>query len=266
MATQSEKIDRLSAIRQHLYVHGPSTIQELTAATGASLATLRRDLNVLEENGIIDRTHGGARIAAGSSIEVAFELREKENLEAKRSIADAAYERLKPHSTIFLDSATTVLQLARRLRIAPLPVTVFTNGLVAAQELLNVPKVRVMILGGQLRAENASIIGPYAESMLERLWFDQLFLGAGAINADLSIYSIDVGEAALNAKMLARSVERFILADATKFGQTATYAVAPLSAGMHVITDASVAPEWQQRLANVGVGLTIVPHPRESQR
>ena len=156
-----------------------------------------------------------------------------------------------------------MLQLARRLRIAPLPLTVFTNGLSAAHELLSLPKVRVMILGGQLRGENASIIGPFAESMLDRLWFDQLFLGAGAISADATIYSVDLGEATLNGRMLARSAERFILADATKFGQTATYAVAPLSSATALITDAAITLEWRQRLGNAGIALTVAENACE---
>jgi DeoR family fructose operon transcriptional repressor len=251
------KDDRLSTIRHFLYVNGTSSINDLANATGASLATLRRDLGILEEEGMIDRVHGGARLAAGSNIEVGFSDRENENLEAKRAIADAAYRMLKPHSTLFLDAGTTVLQLARRLRIEPLPLMVFTNGLAVAQALLNTPKVKVTILGGQLRNENASIVGPLAEAMLDRLWFDQLFLGASAINEDGAIYSIDLSEATINARMLSRSAQRLVLADHSKFARAATYLVAPLSACTHIVTDADITPEWGQRIKNIGVNLTI---------
>ena len=251
------KTERLNAIRRHLYAHGPSTIQGLAGAVGTSLATLRRDLAALEEEGIVDRVHGGARLAEGSTVEVAFEHRESHNLDAKRAIADNAFGLLKPHTTVFLDASTTVLQLVRRLRIDPVPVTVFTNGLSVAQALLNVPRVRVMALGGQVRNENASIVGPHAEAMLDRLWFDQLFLGAGAVNQDGTIYSVDLAEANLNAKMLARSTERHLLVDSSKFGAIATYAVAAVSSVTHVISDAALSPEWHQRLQNLGVSLTL---------
>lgn len=266
MAAQGFKVDRLGAIRQYLYAHGRSTTQELIAATGASLATLRRDLNRLESEGVIERLHGAAQLASGSSVEVAFEQREKENLKAKRAIANAAYEYLRPHTTIFLDSATTVLQLAQRLRLAPLPITVFTNGLAAARELMDVGKIKVMLLGGQLRAENASIVGTYAESMLDKLWFDQLFLGASAISVDGTICSIDINEAAVNARMIARSAESFMLADASKFGRMATYAVGPISSTTEVIVDAAISPDWRQRLANFGTRVTVVRNTREASR
>ena len=128
----------------------------------------------------------------------------------------------------------------------------FTNGLAAARELINVAKIKVMLLGGQLRAENASIIGTYAESMLDRLWFDQLFLGASAIGAEGTIYSIDLSEATLNAKMISRSAERFVLVDASKFGHMATYAVGPISDATRVIVAAAVSSEWRQRLPSSG--------------
>src|SRR4051812_41599268 len=130
------QVGRLDAIRSHLYAHGFSSIQALADSVGASLATIRRDLQVLEQDGAIDRVHGGARIAEGSSVEVAFQERAKRNLGAKRAIAAAAYARLAPHATIFLDAGTTVLQLARLIRLNPMPLRIFTNGLPVAQELL----------------------------------------------------------------------------------------------------------------------------------
>src|SRR5262245_37062407 len=184
------KVERLDAIRSHLYAHGLSSIQSIADSVGASLATIRRDLRVLEREGAIDRVHGGARIAEGSSVEVAFQERAKRNLAAKRAIAEAAYQLLPVHGTVFLDAGTTVLQLARLIRINPLPLRIFTNGLAVAQEFMNVPDLEVAVLGGQLRSENASLVGPQAEAMLESLWFDQLFLGASAIGPDGAIYSV----------------------------------------------------------------------------
>lgn len=260
------KNDRLTLIRQHLYSHGPTSVQDLAEATGASLATLRRDLTVLETEGVIDRSHGGARLARGSSVEVSFDMRETERLTYKRAIADAAFRLIRPHSTIFLDSGTTVLQLARRLRLDPLPIVVFTNGLAVAQELLAAPRLRVMLLGGQLRADNASVVGPHAESMLDRLHFDQLFMGASAVGSDGMIYSVDVSEASLNERMLARSAERAILADSSKFGSIATYAVAPIAQASTVISDDQLSNQWRQTLEKSGLDVVVAPNGEDLPR
>jgi DeoR/GlpR family transcriptional regulator of sugar metabolism len=256
--TGGVQVERLDAIRSHLYAQGFSSIQELADAVGASLATIRRDLRVLETEGAIDRVHGGARIAEGSTVEMAFQERAKRNLAAKRAIAAAAYELLVPHASVFLDAGTTVLQLARLIRVNPLPLRIFTNGLPVAQEFLNVPSLEVSLLGGQLRSENASMVGPQAETMLDTLWFDQLFLGASAIGPDGAIYSVDSAEASLNKRMLTRAGQRFVLADSTKFGTMATYRVGPLT-DSRVVTDAGLKSDWRRMLADMGVELTAAP-------
>jgi DeoR family fructose operon transcriptional repressor len=250
------KVDRRDAIRSHLYTNGFSTIQGLADAVGASPATVRRDLQILEQDGAIDRMHGGARIAEGSSVELAFQEREKRYLSAKRAIANVAYGLLLPRTAIFLDAGTTVLQLARLIRIHPIPLRIFTNGLVVAQEFLNIPNLEVVLLGGDLRSENASMVGPHAEAMLETIWFDQLFLGASAISPDGAIYSVDSAEASLNRRMLSRSTDSYVLADSSKFGTMATHKVAPLNAA-RLITDEGMTPQWRSELATLGVDATF---------
>jgi DeoR family fructose operon transcriptional repressor len=251
------KIDRASAIRQHLYSVGPSSVADLAAAIGASEPTVRRDLSALEEAGVVERTHGGARIAAASGAEVAFEQREQINLAAKRAIGEAAHALLRPETAVFLDAGTTVLQLARCLRLHPLPLRIFTNCLPVAQLLLPVPGLTITLLGGTLRAQNASVVGPLAEDALERLWFDQLFLGVGAVSDSGDIASVDEQEARLNRHMLTRSAETVLMADADKFGPRLTWAVAPLPEAAQVITDARLSADWRARLAERGCRVTL---------
>ena len=251
------KPDRQDAIRQHLYSRGTSSIETLARETGASVATIRRDLVVLEQQGIVSRTHGGARIASDAHVEVEFKTREQHRLIEKRAIAGAAYATLRPQTAVFLDAGTTVLQLAHRLRVSPIPLSVFTNGLLVAQALMGVPKLRVTLLGGHLRGENASLVGPAAEIMLDGLWFDRLFLGATAIGDDCAVYSLDAAEASLNARMISRSATTTVLADATKFGRRTTYLVTALTSGTNVISDRQLDAAHRRRLAEAGVSVAI---------
>lgn len=251
------KADRLERIRDHLYSHGACTAEELAAVVDASAATIRRDLVVLERQGVVDRSFGSVRIASGAGVELAFEVRERQRIAQKRAIAARAYDLLRPHGAVFLDAGTTVLQLARLLRISPMPLAVFTNGLAVAQELMHVAKLRVTLLGGALRSENASVVGPAAEAMLDRLWFDQLFLGASAIGDDAHIYSLDPAEASLNERMIERSAAVAVLADSGKFGHRATHRVAALTPSIRVITDPDLPSLHRRRLAEAGVEVTI---------
>ena len=255
-------IDRLSKIRQHLYAHGQSSIQDLATLMGASLPTIRRDLLRLEEDGVIERAHGWVGLAQQSSTEVAFELRASQGVAAKRAIADAAYDLIRPNTTVFFDSGTTLQQLARKLRTSPIPLTVFTNGLALVQELKAIPGVSVVLIGGSLRIENLSLVGPLAELMLDQVWFDQAFMGCSAITDGGAIHSIDLQEAALNAKTLRRSSKRVILADSTKFGAKAPYVVSGLNEINRIISDSGLNPLWQQQIEKLKVPLTLVDAKR----
>lgn len=251
--------DRPSQILQLLFTRGYCSVQDIALAVGASLVTIRRDLIEMEASGQIRRTHGGARIADGAAPELAFAIRENRQIEQKRAIAELAYARLSPGTSVFFDAGTTVLQLARRLRMTPVPLLVFTNCLPVAQMLIDAHPVKVTLLGGALRRENASTVGPLAESMLERLWFAQVFLGAGAIAADGQISSTDEAEARLNSAMLSRAEEVVLCADATKFGRRLTYAVGRLAPPIRVISDAGLAADWDERLEALGVTLQRAP-------
>jgi DeoR family fructose operon transcriptional repressor len=255
------KTERAQAIRQYLFSNGFSPITTIAQAVGASLPTLRRDLAELEEQGVVMRTHGGARLAEEFEVEVAFEQREAQSLTAKRAIGDLAYDMLRPGASVFLDSGTTVLQLARRIRVNPLSLNVFTNCLPAAQMLIDVAGVRVTLLGGLLRKENSSVVGPLAEDMLSGLWFNQLFLGAGAIADDGEMSSVDENEARLNSVMLSRSEHSILLADASKFGQRLTYRVASIDRLKAVITDDAMSPDWVERIQSMGVDLHQADQP-----
>ncbi len=250
--------DRLDLIREHLYTNGSVSVQDLCTATGASPATVRRDLQRLEDDGAVERTHGGVRLAGSAGMEVSFRVRENLNIRAKRLIAKRAHGLIRPHTTIFFDAGTTVLQVARLLRLHPLPVAVFTNGLAVANELANLPDLQVSVLGGVLRRENLSFIGPLAEQILGQIWFDQLFLGFTAAHEDGFFHTLDAGEASLNQMMLTRAAETILLADSNKFLRRATYRVASFRAPLRLISDDDLSAEWRQRLREAGVGVDIV--------
>lgn len=250
--------ERFTAIRQHLYCTGYSSVQSISNAVNASLATVRRDLLELESTGIIVREHGGARISTSVEVEVAFEQRASQNLDAKRAIADAAYREILPNSSVFLDAGTTVYQLARRIRLEPIPLNVFSNCILIAQEFQNIDSVSVTLLGGRLRPENASMVGSIAERTLDQLWFDQLFLGCGAIADDGCIYSVDADEARINEKMLSRASKKHLLVDSRKFGWNLTYRVAKITKDINILTDSELSTTWFEKLSDTGVKVQCV--------
>ncbi|MGZ9810212.1 DeoR/GlpR family DNA-binding transcription regulator [Pseudoroseicyclus sp. H15] len=255
------KLERASSIRQLLFAKGQMTIAEIAEAVNASEPTVRRDLIELEAKGLIERSHGSARIAEETGAEIGFEMRERIRLEEKRAISEAAYQRLRPRTSVFLDAGTTVLQLARLIRLSPMPLKIFTNCLPVAQVLMATDDVELTLIGGAMRAENASMVGPLAEAMVGRLHFDQVFLGMGALGSDGCIYTAHPQEAQLNALTLERSEQAVILADASKFGSYLTHFVAEMSSGMALISDTGLDAEWQERLVSIGVATELAELP-----
>jgi DeoR family transcriptional regulator, aga operon transcriptional repressor len=259
---------RHDKIRQYLYQHGLSSVQTLVEHTDSSLATIRRDLDRLEREGMIVRTRGGAKLADVSGIEVGFRQREHREVQHKRAIAQAAYQHIQAGSSIFLDSSTTALQLARRLRLHPMHLHLTTNSFAAAQELFGVPEVRLLFIGGHIRAENLATVGMYAEEMLDRLWFDQVFISANAVHIEQGLTTFDASEAAINRKMLARASERLLLCDTSKFGKVAPHHIAGVQTLNTIITDDRLSKEWAVRLEQMQVRLeTVFSHnePKSSR-
>lgn len=256
--------DRLTQIRHHLYRHGMTGVNELAQLVDASVVTIRRDLQRLEEMGFVRRRHGGAEIANSGALEIGFDARESQNLAVKRAIAEEAYASLRPHSSVFLDSGTTVLQLALKLRLDPMPLTLFTNSIAIVQALIETPQLTLTLIAGKVRAENRSVVGPLAERCIEGLWFDQLFLGTSVVQPDSGIATQDCEEASLNTAMMRHAGERHLLVDSTKFDRQATFRVGLLRDLTHLITDEALSPSWQTRIENMGLDFRRVSDPSRS--
>ncbi len=253
--------DRHSQLLLLLLSQGQTSVHEIAAGLNASLATVRRDLLELEHLGQVERLHGAARIATGSHQELAFAARERDQIAAKRAIASSAARLIQPNETVFLDAGTTVLQLARHIKSRSDPIKVFTNGLVIAQELAHVSNITVTLIGGRVRPENLSMVGPAAIAMLDGLWFDRLFLGASAIDADGYVTSLDQDEAATNARTVQRSAAVVVLADSSKFNKRITHTVARLTKGCALISNAAPTGRFAQVLEKSGATFMLADRP-----
>lgn len=158
---------------------GILSVEELSRQVGASLMTIRRDLTLLDGQGVLRRTHGGA-VALAAPRDVPFRRRERLELQAKAAIGRAAAALVQPGETILLDAGTTVLAMAHRLRSVR-NLTVVTNSVQVLAELWHRPEIRVVALGGLARHGSGSLTGPLAEKALEEIRVDRAFLGTTGI-------------------------------------------------------------------------------------
>ena len=251
--------ERRRKILMLLETEGRVTVNDLVRRFDVSTVTMRADLDILAENGALVRSHGGAvrRLDPVQDYSVAF--KETMHHAEKVRIGQAAAGLLKPNQTIILDSGTTTLQVARHIKQQKLKgLTVVTNALNIANELVDAPNVSLIMLGGILRQVSNSFVGPQAERMLAALHADHLFLGVDGLDLEVGPTTPDILEAELNSLMIAVSTEVTIVADSSKIGRRSLSTIGSLSAIHRLITDDRIAPEAAQAIQARGLELIVV--------
>ena len=233
---------------------GECSIEELIERFGVSGMTVRRDLQLLADQGKVIRTHGGAAMAERISFEFEFLNRVRENHAAKEAIAACAASQIKDGESVILDSGTTTLELAKQLR-GRRGLTVITSSLPIAAQLQYDQGIEVLLLGGRLRPSSPDLAGALTESNLETLRADAGFLGADAIDRHGAVYQASPELARMLAKMAASARRVFVVADGSKLGKTALCRFGRLSDWAALITDASADRSVLASLKKAGASI-----------
>lgn len=216
---------------------GRVTLGELAERLGVSEMTVRRDLDQLQERGLVQRVRGGA-VALDVPVERAgFAVREPWSTGAKGRIGRAAAGLVEPGATVLLDAGTTTAEVAGYL-VGRAPLTVAVLSLQAAARLADQPGIRLLVIGGESRAGERSLVGPLALAALEQLRFDTFVMSIGAVHAGLGYSEFDLDDAAVKRAALRRAGRTIVVADATKLGVQAFARVGPLDAADVLVTDA----------------------------
>jgi DeoR family transcriptional regulator of aga operon len=241
--------ERLDAIIAALADTGSVSVAQLTTDLGASPATVRRDLELLEEQSLLTRSHGGA-VRNGTLYELPVRYRGGRQVEEKRRIAEAAAERIGDAETVCFSGGTTTTEVARLVRGRSL--TVVTNAVNIASELVVSETIRLVVIAGVARPQTYELIGPLAEQTLAGLNVDVLFLGVDGITA-AGLTTHDEIEARTDRTMVERAARTIIVADSSKIGRSALAAICPLDAIDELITDTAAPAEQVVELRKGGI-------------
>ncbi len=249
----------LAAERQRRIVsiverQGSARIVDLAAAFFVTDETIRRDLEILEEEGKLLRRRGGAITLGPTNPETPFAEREMRNLREKTAIASRAVRRVLPGNTILLDASTTALQVAALL--PDIPLTVVTNSVRIVLELAARSHVTCICLGGSLSADSLSFLGPVAEAMLHHYHFDRLFLSCKGFDLKRGCSDPNEWQARLKHSMLPLADRRYLLVDHTKIGVRALSVFAQAGDFHEIISDDPVDPTLRRELEAMGVQVT----------
>lgn len=252
--------ERLNALLGLVLAKQSVRVEEVVDAMGVSLATARRDLDVLAEQQLLTRTRGGAAALPGSA-DLPLRYKSVRRPEEKRRIAAAAAGLVRRGEVVGLNGGTTTTEVARELAVAPAlraragdrSLVVVTNAVNIANELTTRPQVEVLVTGGVARTRSYELTGRLAELVLAEVRIDTLFLGVDAIDPAFGPATHTDREAAVNAVFVDRATRVVVVADSSKVDKSALVRICPMRRVDVIITDREIPATAVGAFQEIGV-------------
>ncbi|MFZ0043591.1 MAG: DeoR/GlpR family DNA-binding transcription regulator [Solirubrobacteraceae bacterium] len=248
--------DRLGAILERLSSDGSVNVVEIASELDVSPATIRRDLQLLESQRLLGRTHGGA-VPQGVLYELPLRYKSTRQPQEKLRIAREAGSRVLEGWAIGLTGGTTTTEVARTL-VDRQQLTIVTNALNIASELAVRPNLKLVVTGGVARAQSYELVGPIAEASLEGLNLDMVFLAVDGISAHAGLTTHHEIEAHTNRALIERAEKVTVVADSSKIGKVAFARICQLSDVSELITDTGAPADAVAAFEESGVQVTTV--------
>ena len=249
------KVERRGQIAELISRQRTVNNAELMEKFDISIETVRRDLEYLEQQGILRRVYGGAVANMSLTSEPEYGSRTQANPQQKDAIARAAAAMIQPGDAVYLGVGTTVQAMAQYMKNIG-PITVFTNALRTAVELSDIPGCTVIIPGGQLRAKELTLSGFPAEENLTHFNVDKAFIGIGGITEE-GITDFHTGEACVHRQLVMNARQSIALADSSKMGVRAMNNVCALDRIHTVVTDSDASKPMVKALEKTGVHIIV---------
>jgi len=234
-------------------------VTELSRSTGISEVTIRKDLTYLQNRNLIMRTRGGAmrNPIEEHTEETAIAKKRMFNVREKERIGEAAARMINDGDFIMLDSGTTTLEVARHLhRFQHLQI--ITNAMNIATELLAYKRFDVILLGGNVRTNSHSTVGPLALSVLRNFSGYKLFLGVDSFSLENGVSTPSMEEALLNQIMIQQAERVIAVFDSSKFNKRSYMHIADANELDCIVTDQAIPAGMTTKLKAIGVEVRVV--------
>jgi len=251
--------ERRNYLLRELQARGYLEIKELVERLEVSGATIRRDLDSLAQDGLVERVRGGALpLARGTSLELPYELKRTQYVDEKRRIGRAAAALVEDGDTVILDAGSTTYQVALAL-MSKVRLTVVTNDLHIALKLAPNPFINLIVTGGITRGPVYTLLGPQAAAFLQTLHVDVTFLGADAILLhEGQITNVNLDEVPVKQAMIKAGRKVVVVTDSSKFTIVGFARVCDLEAIDIIFTDDAVDSQVLERLRELEVDVRCV--------
>jgi DeoR/GlpR family transcriptional regulator of sugar metabolism len=261
---------RRALILDEVRRRGGVRVNELTRKLGVSDMTVRRDLDALARQGVVEKVHGGAvPLVEASTHEPGFEAKSGLELTAKEDIARVAAELVAPGTAIALSGGTTTYALAHQLLDVP-DLTVVTNSVRVADVFHSAQRLSgqrqgaaTVVLTGGVRTPSDSLVGPVADQAIAALHFDVLFLGVHGISVEAGLSTPNLAEAETNRRLVQSARRVVVVADHTKWGTVGLSSFAALDQVDTLVTDAGLPAEARAEVSEHLRHLMVAGEPED---
>jgi DeoR/GlpR family transcriptional regulator of sugar metabolism len=259
-AKSDNLLARHEYILQRLQETGTVVIDELCTTLGASIATIRRDLEDLEKRALLRRTRGGA-VRIGPLFyepfrnDSSFQDKVSSFAEEKRRIALAAAKLVSTGQTIALTGGTTTTEVVRSLKVLS-GISIITNTVNVAMELSNRKDIEVIVTGGHLRGTWFTLVGPLANAAADMLFSDIMFIGVDGIDAKQGLTCTNPSEADVLRKLVHHAKIKVVVADHSKLGSVSKYLLCPTKGIDKLITDTGASASAIAPFERLGIEVT----------
>lgn len=248
--------ERMRGIMKILEKENRVLISDLCKKFNTTAVTIRKDLDLLEKEGGLKRTHGGAILNRSLFHGLALNEKEKLNSDEKDRIAAEAAKMISEGDVIILDSGSTTTQLAKKIKNMK-GLTVLTNAVNIALELVN-SELEIVLTGGSLQKNSSTLVGPLADDSLSKISADKLFHGVDGIDYKIGLTTPNVTEANTSRAMMQRAGENILLVDSSKFGRRSLGVICQVKEIDKIITTKAMDKMEIKKLNDLGVEVIIV--------
>lgn len=223
-------------------------VAELAIKFNVTEETIRRDLEKLEEQGILKRTYGGAVLKEGTDVDMPLSVREVINKDGKIRIAERVAESIIDGETIMLDSSSTSLYVSRSLRKSGKSVTLITNSLKVMVELQDCKNINIILAGGNFRETSKSFVGRWTEGVIENYYVNKAIICCKGMDMRRGVMDSNEQEGEVKKAMVNCANEVIVVVDHIKFDKTSFVKIMDFEKIDQVYTDSNLSTKWEKTL------------------
>lgn len=237
-------IERRNNILEQLQNKKRVVVSELSTEFGVSEETIRRDLEKLENDGLVIKSYGGAVLNEHSVFDLPYNLRKNKQIVEKQQIASLIAEMIRDGEAIMLDASSTSVYIAKRLKETKKKLTVITNSVEVLVELYDTTDWNVISTGGVSRQQSFALVGPHADELIASYHVEKAIISCKGLDVNAGFTDADEQNTSCKRMMLRAAKERILAADSSKFGEIAFKKIADWTDITKVVTDKKPDKKW----------------------